>query len=1841
MPQFDRDLVCSRLGEFRRNLLDTSLRNRLINFRARTKAGKPLDKVVEIHGEDPVEIVRILVTLGKAMSFLGRPDPKGTRQGEAGFDEFSVAENYSESVDKADLKLNTRDTVSALQRKLTKIHRDARVALEEQGVNILFLALGSLVWHEEQKPEEERRAPLVLLPVTLERTAGGAFRLKWDGGDPVGNLSIAAKVKAEYGLTLPPLPDELEIAAYMALIQGSIISRPTWRVERDSVSLAFFSYAKFLIHVDLDVRTWPPDDHPCDHLTFGALLDSGFDEPDDAISDQAHLDPIRPSREVCEVYDADGSQTLAILEAASGRSMVIEGPPGTGKSQTITNLIAEYVGAGKKVLFVAEKAAALDVVFRRLREAHLGDACLELHSNKTNKKAFYGELKRTVSLAAPRTANAETDLKRLDQSKQQLNAYAEAVNTPVRERSITPRYAMGRLIALGKEETPEGRHDFSRMHGWDEQAFQERKVAVEKLQNQVSRIGQPRSHPYFGCTLTHLIPQDKEDIARMLALADEAVAKLARSGSALAERLRVELPVLPSDVEKLKEWAHFVANAPDVTGVPVDHPDWSTSDEEIRTLISTGRRLTEIESELGPDSSGRLARDISGLQRLLCFEGLLVSPSHGRRPSPSLLERLQIAFEQMQFTMDRASVLSTTLGMSRPGSLSEVEPIVLAAKRLSTAPETRGIHVAEPGWLESEQTIHEALSAARTAQTLRQRYGHSLSSTAWEADFTSDLSVIRHHSSSMLRFLNGSYRGAMARTGALYQTPPKDPQVRIASLQSVLDVRSAEQILGRQQGRCSILFGEAWKGAASKIDQLEAAASWTIEMHRAVDQGKVPLSGLRAIEQGVSSVSLGTAAEELQSASSVAVNVIQDFLRHAITENFLPIDVNHSTESAAAWLIGTFTSPVLEIFELTGSTDVIRARRTLDLIAEAQAARDLLQAARPEALGTRWSSSSTNWNSIELILNWVTRFRKDVSEGRLPLGLVEFFAEERPRDGLTSAVEEAQSDRRAAQAAVRDVLMEAQLHDDPAEFTEDAIAIQQAKIRNWRHRLDDLQSLIVYNSICADACRLGLDESVELSQEWHAASARLAEAFERTWYTGVIREAMKEREPLRHFDRVEHEKIALEFRALDTTALHYNRAKVSLAHWRAVPRQFAGGAIGWLQTQFELKQSHRAIRTAMEKAGDAIQAIKPVFLMSPISVAMYLPTHGPRFDVVIFDEASQVKPEDAFGGILRAKQTIVVGDSKQMPPTSFFDKLTGDEGDEDEETTDEDINSLKELESVLAMMSSKIPRESARRRWLRWHYRSRHDALIQTSNRLFYDDRLVVFPSPYRSGAGAGLVLRHDPSTVYGRGGSRKNPKEAESVARAALKHILESPNLSLGIVAFSKAQQEAIEDALDVLRRDEPAFALFDNHHRFEPLVVKNLESVQGDERDVIFISIGYGRDETGFISASFGPLNRDGGERRLNVLITRARLRCEVYTNILAGDIRLGEIQAMGVISLRTFLAFAETGSLDVPAATGMEPQSPFEESVLKKLRSMGYAVDPQVGSCGFYIDMAVRHPDYPEQYVLGIECDGSMYHSARSARDRDKLRQSVLEDRGWRIHRIWSTDWFNHEEREVARLLDVVQAAIRSSPTLLSQSEEIDHSPSYSELEREEKITVAEDSVPYVFCDLQVGPVSESYQDPIQILGSLAAQVVEVEAPVHIDEVTRRIREAVGWGRAGSRIQAAVIQGIGWAESQGLVKCRGSFLHHPIEEQNLVRWRGQVPSAYKKLEYVADIEIDAALMAVIAKSFGIVTTEAVVLASKMLGFDRTTAAMSDRLTRCLKRLVEDGTLIQSGDFLNLAAK
>ena len=375
-------------------------------------------------------------------------------------------------------------------------------------------------------------------------------------------------------------------------------------------------------------------------------------------------------------------------------------------------------------------------------------------------------------------------------------------------------------------------------------------------------------------------------------------------------------------------------------------------------------------------------------------------------------------------------------------------------------------------------------------------------------------------------------------------------------------------------------------------------------------------------------------------------------------------------------------------------------------------------------------------------------------------------------------------------------------------------------------------------------------------------------------------------------------------------------------------------------------------------------------------------------------------------------------DPKQLPPTDFFKRMTDDPQDEEEP---DEVTSAAHAESILDIASALY--QPLRR--LRWHYRSRHESLIAFSNREFYDGDLMVFPSPAASSEELGVKFEVVPE---GRLVERRNVPEAERVVTAALAHMRACPDKSLGIVALNAPQKELLEALFEQRAKSEPAVAAFVERwaDKLEPFFIKNLENVQGDERDVIFVSVTYGRSAPGLpVLQRFGPINGPTGHRRLNVLVTRAKRRLMIFSSITADDIRVSSDSSHGLRALKGYLAFAQSGRLEGQAImTGKEADSDFEVAVAAAVRDRGYEVVPQIGVAGYFVDLGVRHPEKADAFLLGIECDGATYHRSRCARDRDRLRQQVLEGLGWNIHRVWSTDWFKDRDRETGKIVATIQ-------------------------------------------------------------------------------------------------------------------------------------------------------------------------------------------------------------------------
>ena len=723
---------------------------------------------------------------------------------------------------------------------------------------------------------------------------------------------------------------------------------------------------------------------------------------------------------------------------------------------------------------------------------------------------------------------------------------------------------------------------------------------------------------------------------------------------------------------------------------------------------------------------------------------------------------------------------------------------------------------------------------------------------------------------------------------------------------------------------------------------------------------------------------------------------------------------------------------------------------------------------------------------------------------------------------------------------------------------------------------------------------------------------------------------------LRHVDR--HDLVRA-FAALDTKHIDDVRELIRSRHLAQLPNG-AAGEMGIILGEIARKRRHMPIRRLMDRAGGMVQRLKPVFLMSPISIAQFLPPKALRFDLLVVDEASQVKPEDAIGAIARCGQVVIVGDQKQLPPTSFFDRLGADEPGEEED--DEGIAGATEMESILTLCEAR----GVSPRMLEWHYRSRDPSLIRVSNEEFYDGDLILPPSPLEQDGSYGLSFEPVPGVyasrgVSGTGRPGTNRIEAEHVVRAVCAHAESAPELSLGVVTFSKAQADIVTEILEYERRRNEVLNDFLREGQAEDAFVKNIENVQGDERDVIFISVGYGPTEPGgrLRSMRFGPINAEGGERRLNVLFTRARARCRVFASFEPGDMDLSRTTRVGPRILRRFLEYAATGQAVEHRPEGRGPDSPFEEDVAKVIRSLGYLADHQVGSAGFRIDIGVRHRDSPGRYILAVECDGAAYHGALSARERDRHRQEVLEGMLWRFHRIWSTDWFYRRSREIQRLEEALGKARGGAEHMVVPGAN-EAGRSAGDAKATEVVETVEEprqlgmSAPrYRTVDVvetralvrrDVGGESlEPHQMPIPRLAAIVRKVVETEGPVHLDLVARRIADAFGRGRAGGRIQAATRAALRHArrEEPGELLEKHGFWLTPVQSEAVpVRDRAGVDGGVGKPALLPPMEIVAAADW-IERECGRVDQEDLIRElARFLGFKRTGAELRRAISKAL---------------------
>lgn len=1813
--------LSQKLEKSRAELLDLTARNRLLNIpKSKTT------KFLEVVNERSDILFKMLFEEGKSFTFLHGREDKKTDESNDNSETDSESEDIifldDSETNHNDTKLQTKLTPKTLQKKLLDLYYDSKTLEEEQGVNILFLSLGSLKWIDPNNKANIRHAPILLLPVELMRAkAGERFKIKVRDDDIISNLSLETFLSRVHQITLPTLniDDKFYLTDYFTEIKKTISLKEGWEVLENEVNLGLFSYAKFMMYTDLDPDNWPPDSKITDQESIKCLLETGFSSGE-LISDDIVIDSVIPPREMLHILDSDSSQTLAIHEIRNGKSLVIQGPPGTGKSQTIANIIASAVADGKKVLFVAEKMAALEVVKRRLDQAGVGDACLELHSNKTNKRAFLEELKRVWELGSPRGEFPDTLVNNLTESRDILNNHPTRIHKTYMPSGLTPYKVMAQLVRLRQSGFDPNDYKLDGYESWSDDDFAKRHALIDELIERISDIGIPDSHPWNGIDRTEILPSEVERLTASLTNLKSEISDSIEESINLS-KLTNEAYHMGS-LEELQEFiliAELINSAPNLSPESLSSPLWATSKDETKTLIETGFSFKELYTKLEKE----LHADKFNTEVASILEGYL------KLPADININAFTAAYKLKTLTpkiLKESSRLQQELG-SKIGfsNLSEIESLIELGESITQAPNVSPEAFIATVWEGGIEKAANLVTDIKQISFYKEKINLIFVEKAWETDVENTLNSLENNT-GVFKFLNSEWRKSKKLTLSL---------INDKSLTIPQQIEYLELLIKAQKLRKSIIdlnefgqsaFGSDWRGENSDSELLKSLVEWMRTLRGINSEARIIASRLCNKDALAYQVSqLKKLTHEILDESHILWDSLgatpEEYFDNYYSVRNIPLE----SLLVKSDVLSAMDSAYKEVF-VKNEPSVSERIELLNLLSSTQQKINIIQTFDNLAQSTMhplWLKENSDWDLLLQAHSWIEEnndLRIIASKIDDKQGLVD--KSRSLSESLQAQFAKLTSVISSLKSSYGSIFKSENIHEILFNLVYDKITL-------WINNSEQLSKWVAWQNRVELAKKFGIYPLISDLSSGVLSSERLLGTFDRTYFDSILSLMVEDEPELARFDGDLHSRRVASFAEMDLRRIKASSFEVVRAHHRAIPSKVGVGPVGVLRGEMARKRGHMAIRQLMTKAGAVIQALKPVMMMSPLSVAQFLVPGKQSFDLLVMDEASQIQPVDALGAIARSKQIVVVGDERQLPPTSFFAKMTGSADEQD----DEDSAQVADIESILGLFVARgLPQKM-----LRWHYRSRHQSLIAVSNSQFYENKLYIVPSPYTQEAGMGLLFHKVEDGVFESG---SNANEAKRVATAILEHARSQPNLSLGVATFSVTQRKRIQDELEVLRRLNPEFEDFFYAHPSEPFFVKNLENIQGDERDVIIISVGYAKNPQNYMAMRFGPLGAEGGERRLNVLISRAKRRCEVYASITDEDIDLERAKGRGVFAFKLFLQYARTGRLSVAEQSGRSMDSVFEEQVANALQKEGFQVHPQVGIAGFFIDLAIADPDMPGRYLIGIECDGMTYHSSRSSRERDRLRQAVLEDHGWIIHRIWSTDWFQRPEEQLQKTLSAIQAAKKElenrSEMSLSRSRAVP-----VEIVTVERETVTEigletiedsfnEAVAYVEAVPDVDTRFQIHETPVGVLAKIVEQIVLVEAPIHVNEVITRVRSAWGLQRAGARIEAIVKDAIKITTSNSSFCLEDGFLYSYSLSITL-RDRTNVKSAgLRKSENISNKEMEAGIIDIINKSFGATQDELVNSVSRTMGFKATSGTLKGIIISIIQKMESDNKIV-----------
>jgi superfamily I DNA and/or RNA helicase/very-short-patch-repair endonuclease/ABC-type iron transport system FetAB ATPase subunit len=1609
--------IDSKIENWKNKLLDLGKRNKLLNFKQTKRS------TVQINNPDCILLWKSLVENEKPFEFPY-------------YDEINEDSNI-----KSKNNVETNQNVKDLQKTLKNLRDKTKTAYEEQGINILFLSFGLLKWTESKNSDYIYNSPLILVPVNLSvRSIVSPYILSLHEDEIVVNPTLKYKMENDFGIIFPDFNIELGVVDYFEKIK-KIVHLKNWDVSFD-VNLSLLSFLKINMYNDLlkhkekikkhsIIRTIIGDISSCEKIPE-ELIDFDFDKQ------------LKPSQ-VFQVLDADSSQQDAILYAKKGISFVLQGPPGTGKSQTITNIISECLAEGKKVLFVSEKMAALEVVHKRLTNAQLDDFCLILHGYKAQKRKVLDQLEKVIQMSEKKVKlinDIDLKLYLLENLKQRLNDYSNQLFTiisPLNKSIYNVNGILAHLVTYDDIVFPI--NDIEKI---TKEQFNQQLHFLQQFSETIGNQSDDFStNPWYNSNIKLVTNELRHDILANLTTLTSKVRMIKDNFNQICTELKLNSNNSYSSLKKLIPILELVKESP---LIPYE---WTES------------------------------ADLNSF----CFE--IDKYEHLKLKYDLLTENLINIFEDTLFKEN----FGESINSNRFLKTKDIEYLInLIQEKMVEFPYSN--------WEKSDMKYGTLFKGAKDISLkindLKNLIISQYETKIFEVDYIEISNRFKTEYNSIFKKFKKSYR--------------KDKKIIQLNLKTKVKKVSDEMIM-------DIL---------SKVRTYYEFKFWFKE-------NEIELKFF-----------FGQLINEEKTDFELIERRIEFF--HTLNKS---------------------TSILHNLLEITTQFD----HSELDL---------------KNRYSFLYNGLQTDWNDIRESIKWGIIFKEKI--------LMHKFNEEFVRSVCTIKDHKALCSQHLinVKQMLRDIDYEFDWFLSLFESNEEFLLLDLdsliTKIEKCKNNLVLLEEWIDFRNAKENCQKVGLLDYITKIEQLSISKNNIIPCYKKRFYRLWLDAVLPNYPSILNFRKRNHEKIIDEFSELDKLHLKISRAVVKEKLINSLPEmnRFTNGydEIGILKREISKQRKIMPVRKLFSEIPNLLLTLKPCLMMSPLSVSLFLEADTYMFDTVIFDEASQVCTENAIGAISRGKQVIIAGDSKQLPPTNFFNSSTSDSDFDDDNENDEEYNAF---ESILDE-ANLLPE-----RTLRWHYRSRHEHLIAFSNAKIYRNNLITFPSNKENSIDNGVEYIYVHDGFYDRGGKSGNVPEAKKVAELVFDHFRKQPNRSIGVIAFGEVQQQAIDTQIRILRIENQQFEKFFNEEIEEPFFVKNLENVQGDERDTIIFSIGYAKDSNGVFKMNFGPLSNIGGERRLNVAITRAKFNIKLIGSIMPNEIDLERVKTEGPKLLKYYLDFAINGigSLQrvITESDTVWNDSPFEEAVYNFLDRKGYRITTQVGCSGYRIDMAVKHPNINGIYVLGIECDGATYHSARTARDRDRLRQEVLEKMGWKIYRIWSTDWIKDPISEGEKLLQAVDKAISSFEIMDNYEKDIPlKTKSEFLIEQDFKVNLEQENYQYQF----EKRIDTSFNDlPRNIYGYLELTdcitlLIKNEYPIHYELLCQKIAPLYGNQKATIKIRREVDFAL--IKMMGNYHRKDDFLYPSKDSEIIVKMPNN-----RNINHISAEEIATAMMIILSSSYG----------------------------------------------------